>query len=256
MSNSSLVTYTNLSRKKSKRNNKIDSVIIHCFVGQVTAKEGCDFFATTDRDCSANYVIGKDGTIGLSVDESYRAWCSGGADRNNRPICVNGISGSDFDHRAIAIEVASDTTPPYAVTDKAYNSLIELLVDICRRNNIPGLLWQGNKSFVGQINKQNMGAHRWFAYKDCPGDYLYSHFGDIAGKVNAKLGPSAGFKQYLVKVTVDELNIRKGPSISYAVAGSIKDKGIYTIVLEDAAGAWGKLKSGVGWISLKYTKKI
>lgn len=63
---------------------------------------------------------------------------------------------------------------------------------------------------------------------------------------------------YTVRVTT-VLNIRKGPSTSYAVNGSIKDNGIYTIVEESlgvGASMWGKLKSGAGWISLDYTKKL
>lgn len=187
MSNSPLVTYTRLSKNKSTRKSKIDSIIIHCVVGQCTAKQGCDYFATTNRQSSANYVVGHDGSIGLSVEEAYRAWTSGGTDKNGNPIRVNGISGADFDHRAITIEVASDTFHPYAVTDKAYAALIELCADICKRNGIPQLLWKSDKKYVG-TNQQNMGAHRWFANKACPGDCLYSRMGDIASKVNAKLG--------------------------------------------------------------------
>lgn len=183
MSNSPLVTYTNITKNKtSPRRSKIDAIIIHCIVGQWTAKQGCDYFATTDRDCSANYVVGKDGSIGLSVDEKDRAWTSGGS------LKVNGISGADWDHRAVTIEVASDTTHPYAVTDKALAALIDLCTDICKRNGIKQLLWQGDKSLVGKIAKQNMAVHRWFANKACPGDYLYNLHGQIAAEVNARLG--------------------------------------------------------------------
>lgn len=187
MSNSPLITYINLSPDKSKRNHEIDSVIIHCYVGQVTAKEGCDYFASTERECSANYVVGRDGSIGLSVDESYRAWCSGGTDKNGNPIRVNGISGADFDNRAIAIEVASDTRDPYAITDAAYNALVKLLIDVCKRNNIKALLWKADKSLVGKTDKQNIAVHRWFANKACPGNYIYNRLGRIASEVNAKL---------------------------------------------------------------------
>lgn len=50
-----------------------------------------------------------------------------------------------------------------------------------------------------------------------------------------------------------------GCGIGYAVNGKIKDKGAYTIVAESAgegASKWGKLKSGEGWISLDYCKKV
>ena len=177
MSNSSLVTYKKItSHKTSPRTHAIDTITIHCIVGQWTAKQGCDYFASTDRECSANYVVGKDGSIGLSVDESDRSWCS---------------SNKANDHRAVTIEVASDTTAPYAVTDAAYNALIKLVADICQRNGIKKLLWKADKSLIGQVDKQNMTVHRWFANKSCPGEYLYSRHSDIANKVNAILEAAA-----------------------------------------------------------------
>ena len=59
---------------------------------------------------------------------------------------------------------------------------------------------------------------------------------------------------YKVKVIADALNYRKGPGVNYDVKGTITDRGIYTIVEE--RNGWGKLKSGAGWINLKYTKKL
>ena len=64
---------------------------------------------------------------------------------------------------------------------------------------------------------------------------------------------------YLVKITANNLNIRAGAGTNYKYTGSITDQGVYTIVAEaDGQGAakWGKLKSGAGWISLDYAKKI
>ena len=74
-----------------------------------------------------------------------------------------------------------------------------------------------------------------------------------------KTGSTSTAASYLVKVTTDVLNIRKGPGTNYGANGAIRDKGTYTIVAESTgAGAskWGKLKSGAGWISLDYTKKV
>lgn len=177
MSNSKLVDYTKISpNKTSPRNHAIDTITIHCIVGQWTAKQGCDYFATTGRECSANYVVGKDGSIGLSVEEKDRSWCS---------------SSASNDNSAVTIEVASDTTHPYAVTDKAYAALLDLVTDICRRNGIKKLLWKGDKSLIGQVAKQNMTVHRWFANKACPGDYLYSRHSAIAAEVNKRLGASS-----------------------------------------------------------------
>jgi hypothetical protein len=266
MSNSPLATYTRITKNKtSPRNHAIDTITIHCIVGQWTAKQGCDYFATTNRQCSANYVVGKDGSIGLSVDEKDRSWCS---------------SNGTNDNRAITIEVASDTTHPYAVTAKAYAALLDLVTDICKRNGIKKLVWSTNKNDrVNHRNGCNMTVHRDFANKACPGEYLYSRHGEIAAEVNRRLqGASNGggavvtppttekptggttgatVTPYLVRVKITNLNIRKGPGTNYGSTGFIKP-GVYTIVAESTgkgAAKWGKLKSGAGWISLDYATK-
>lgn len=68
------------------------------------------------------------------------------------------------------------------------------------------------------------------------------------------------FKAYKARVTTDALRIRKGPGTNTAKVGTITDRGIYTIVAESkgtgSTKGWGKLKSGAGWISLDYTKKV
>lgn len=248
MSNSSLATYTRISKNKtSPRNHTIDTITIHCIVGQWTAKQGCDYFATTNLQCSANYVVGMDGSIGISVDEKDRSWCS---------------SNSANDHRAITIEVASDTTHPYAVTDAAFAALINLVEDICRRNGIMKLVWSTNKNDrVNHRNGCNMTVHRDYANKACPGDYLYNRHGEIAAEVNRRLQCNSSdcvvTQPYLVRVTISDLYIRKGPGTNYGKNGFIMP-GVYTIVEESTgtgATKWGKLKSGAGWIALDYTER-
>ena len=176
MSNSPLVSYTKISpNRTSPRNHVIDTITIHCVVGQCSVETLGNIFAPSSRQASSNYGIGYDGKIGMYCPEEDRSWCSS-----------NGAN----DHRAVTIEVASDTTHPYAVTAEAYNALIDLVTDICKRNNIKQLLWKADKSLIGQVDKQNMTVHRWFAAKACPGDYLYNLHGDIANKVNARLNPA------------------------------------------------------------------
>lgn len=187
--NSSLVSYTKISpNRNSPRNHVIDTITIHCIVGQWTAKQGCDYFANSARRASANYIVGKDGSIGLCVEEKDRSWCT---------------SSASNDNRAITIEVASDTTHPYAVTDKALDALIKLCADICKRNGIKELKWKADKNLIGQADKQNMTVHRWFANKSCPGEYLYSRHSYIADEVNKILGSTtstpAAARSYLMK---------------------------------------------------------
>lgn len=174
MGNSSLVTYTKISpHKTSPRRHIIDTVTIHCYCGQVTVEQAGNWFSNPDSECSCNYTVDRNGKIALIVDESDRSWCS---------------SNGDNDHRAITIEVASDNTHPYAVKDAAYKALIDLLVDICKRNPAIGTLkWKGDKSLIGKPDMQNMTVHRWFDTKACPGEWLYSRHAQIAAAVNARL---------------------------------------------------------------------
>lgn len=174
MSNSPLISYTKLSPNHSgKRNHAIDTISIHCMAGNLSVEACGNLFAKSERQASSNYGIGSDGRIALYVDEANRSWCT---------------SSSSNDNRAITIEVANSVAKdPWPVSDAAYKSLINLLVDICQRNNIPKLLWQGDKSLIGQVDKQNMTVHRWFAAKACPGDWLYSRHGQIAAEVNERL---------------------------------------------------------------------
>lgn len=78
----------------------------------------------------------------------------------------------------------------------------------------------------------------------------------FGGKIN--MNTSTSFEAYRVRVTANKLNIRAGAGIDYNIVGAIEDKGVYTIVEEKMNGStkWGKLKSGVGYISLAYTEKV
>ena len=191
MSNSKLVDYTKISPNRtvnSKR--KIDTITIHCMAGNMSVESCGSWFAKTSTAASSNYGIGSDGRIGLYVPEKDRSWAS---------------SNRDNDMRAITIEVANDGgAPEWHVSDKAYKSLINLLVDVCKRNNINGLRWKNDKSLIGHVNKQNMTVHMWFANKSCPGKYLMSKMGDIADEVNKKLGVTINNKVEVKKESTKE----------------------------------------------------
>lgn len=172
--NSPLVSYTKISPNRTpNRNHAIDTITIHCVVGQCSVETLGNVFAPSSRQASSNYGVGYDGKIGMYCEEKDRSWCT---------------SSASNDHRAITIEVASDTTHPYAVKDVAYEALIKLVADICKRNGIKKLVWSTNKEDrVNHKNGCNMTVHRDYANKSCPGEYLYSRHSDIANRVNALL---------------------------------------------------------------------
>lgn len=256
MSNSPLVEYTKLSPNTwGFRTHKIDTITIHCVVGQCTAESLGNTFAAKSRKASSNYGVDKNGRVGMYVEEHKASQCS---------------SNKANDNRAVTIEVASDTSHPYAITDAAYKTLVKLCADIAKRNGMGELKWKADKSLIGKIDQQNMTVHRWFAAKACPGDYIYERLGQIAREANAINGSSTPDPQpsvdkgqngsFLVKIDVGNLNIRKGAGTNYDKVGRYLEKGVYTIV-ETKSGSgskkgWGKLKSGAGWISLDYAIRL
>lgn len=249
--NSPLVSYTKLSPHFNPRNADIDTLTIHVMVGKLTMPTVGNMFSDPNRPVSCNYYIDQHGDVALIVEEKNRSFCT---------------SNRENDHRAVTIEVASEKTHPYAVPQKSFDALLDLCTDICKRNGIQQLLWKADKSLIGQVDKQNLTVHRWFANKECPGKYLYDRHSLIANEVTKRLKPEAEkssskeevFKPYLVTVNVAKLNYRKGPGINYPVNGTVKRNEVFTIVQESkgsGAKSWGKLKSGAGWIALDHTRR-
>lgn len=223
--------------RNSPRNHGIDTITIHCVVGQMSVESLCSHFQVAN--CSCNWAIGFDGQVAEIVPEGDRSWCS---------------SSPANDHRAVTIECASDAFYPYSINANVWKTLIDLCADICQRHNIKELKWMGDKGLIGQVGLQNMTAHRWFANKSCPGDYIYNRLGQIAKEVNQKLSdvPAGPFKAYQGQVNAtDGLNCCTAP-VSGQVLKVYTDGTVLTITKED--GNWGYC--GEGWVCLDYINKI
>lgn len=206
MSNSSLVNCTVKSPNHSgARTHTIDRITPHCVVGQLKAENiGHCFPAGSNASC--NYAIGYDGRVCLVVDEWNRSWCS---------------SSKANDQRAVTIECASDKTHPYAMTDAVFDKLIDLCVDICKRNNKSVLLWFGDKNktlnYTPKSNEMVLTVHRWFYDTACPGDWLMNRMEELANRVTAKLKPAVSIKPAestaLYRVQVGAYKVRKNAEL-------------------------------------------
>lgn len=185
MVNSPLVNYTKLSpNRTAPRNNKITKITIHHMAGNLSVESCGAIFAQSSRQASANYGVGSDGKIAMYVEETNRSWCSGGKDAKGNVIRNCGISGKENDHMAVTIEVANDGgSPDWHVSDKAMESLINLCVDICKRNEIDSLVFTGDAT-------GNLTIHKMFADTACPGHYLEGKMKWIAEEVNRRLHPT------------------------------------------------------------------
>ena len=144
---------------------KVCKITPHHMSGVLTAKRCCELFQNPSRNASANYCIGNDGQIYGCVDENNRAWTS---------------SNKVNDCQAITIEVSnSQNGGQWPVSDAAWNSLVNLCVDICKRYGFR-LTYDGTPN--GSLTRHNM-----FKNTDCPGPYLQSKFPELVNIVNSRL---------------------------------------------------------------------
>lgn len=124
----------------------------------------------------------------------------------------------------------------------------------------PTQLYRVRKTWAD--SKTQKGAYKVLANaKTCADKNVGYKVFDANGKVvyEPKTSASAVKVPFKVKVSISDLNIRKGPGTDYARTQYIP-KGVYTIVeVKSGKGSdkgWGKLKSGAGWVALDYTVKL
>lgn len=217
MSNSPLVDYTLLSPNcgnnpgQAKRLYPISKITVHHTGGKIGVEALGQVFLPTARQASSNYGIGFDGRIGLYVPENTRAWTS---------------SSWQNDNRAVTIEVSNSASGgEWPVSDYVLDRLVELMVDICKRNGMPGLTYDGTPN--GSLTE-----HRMFAATPCPGPYLHERMGALAKIVTAKVkglpSPPDSFDQ---KETSPQEVYRVQLGAFYAKSGAERTLEVYDKIL-------------------------
>lgn len=151
---------------KGRSGCKVLKITPHHMAGNCSIETCGKFWQNPSRRASSNYGIGTDGRIACYVDEENRSWCS---------------SSAANDNQAITIEVANDGgAPDWHVSDKAIESLIKLMVDICKRYGIKSMNYTGNAN-------GNLTLHKFFTSTACPGPYMTGKMPWIASQVNQRL---------------------------------------------------------------------
>lgn len=239
MSNSSLISYTQISpNRNSPREQPISKITIHHMAGNMTLQGFGALVAKESRQMSANYAIDSQGNRGLYCPESDRSWCS---------------SSPWNDHRAVTIEVANDGgAPDWHVSDAAIASLIELCVDICKRNGMTKLEYTGDKN--GSLT-----THQMFTNTVCPGPYLLSKIPYIAQQVTARLqNDVTDAQQYFIDVMVTKCQDRctaTGILPSLCIAQACVESAYGTSELAVNANNLFGIKASGGWTGKTYTKQ-
>lgn len=174
--------------QKGRNENKICKFTPHIMAGILTGKQcAVNIFQNPNRIASANYCIGNDGDIVCNVYEEDRAYTS---------------SSKSNDNQAITVEVSNcEYGGDWKISDAAWNSLVKLAVDVCRRYGFR-LVYDGTPN--GSLTRHNM-----FANTSCPGKYLQSRFQELADTVNAQLDdgsiPTPGTNKKSNEVIAEEV---------------------------------------------------
>lgn len=235
MSNSNLVSYVDTSSNKwDERTKPISKITIHHAAGVLSLQEFSNIIHS-EREVSWNYAISDDGEIGLYIPEQYRAWTS---------------SSRDNDNVAVTIEVSnSKNKSPWPISDKAYEALLNLCEDICRRNGISSLKYTGDAS-------GNLTMHQYFKETECPGKTLKSKFITIACEVNNRLAKDSSLSYItnpdIISTTAASLNIFNNESPEHLIDYSKFTPYIATISPKSVGVDFKKLKKlGVVAVMIK-----
>ena len=212
-SNSPLIVHTRLSpNRNSPRNQPISKLTVHHFAGVSSIENIGNWFAQSSARASYNYGIGNDGRIALYVPERDRCWGSSSPANDNRAVVI-GLSNSA-------------TGGQWPVSNAAWNSLVRLAVDVCRRNSIPRLAFDGTPN--GSLTH-----HRMFSNTICPGPFLLDRFQTLCQEVNRQIETTG---EYILFVTLPGYN-----SSADALAGrnprTTMQPGRYFVFNSTTAGA-------------------
>ena len=241
----------------------IKYIVIHYTANDGDTDEAnANYFKTGGRNASAHYFV-DDNSITRSVKDNYVAWSVGGS---KYPNCASTGGGKFYgkctNNNSISIEMC-DTKKDgkHNVSTKTRANAINLAASLMKKYN---------------IDIDHVIRHFDVTGKDCPSYYVknteaWKKFkSDLKEKTKTKAKKETTSKNNTVKktttttktkkntsykviVTAGILNVRESASAIAKVQTTIKKGDIYTIIEEK--NGWGKLKSGAGWINLKYTKK-
>lgn len=149
---------------------KIDMIIIHHAAG-TNFDAIANTFKNPARDASAHYAVGRNNNVDVMVPEAYTAWHCGNYPVNQRSIGIENVNASGG--------------PGWEVAGETKNTLVELCIDIVRRNPGIGRLEAGRNLFG---HKQVASAAKPTA---CPVT-LVDFLPELARRVNEATGAGGG----------------------------------------------------------------
>jgi len=181
--------------------------------------------------------------------------------------CGSGAKGSGNDSH-ISFEICEDGLTDATYFNRVYTEAVELCAYLCKQYGLTekNIICHSEGYKLGIASNHGDVMHWWSKH----GKSMDTFRAEVKAALSSSAAESAAstdeptaFEQYRIRISIANLNIRKGPGTNYGTLGRYTGKGVFTIV-EEAAGAgaskWGLLKSyqksRAGWISLDYAQKL
>lgn len=185
--------------------------------------------------CVHGFIDGNTGTVYQTLPWNHRGWHAGGAANNTHigvemcePACIKYTSGANF--------TCSDLTTAKAVAKRTYEAAVELFASLCKQYGLDPMK-------DGVIISHREGCARGLASNHGDPEHLWNQLGTgytmngFRKAVQAVMkgggvtttpntekpatgGTGATVKPYLVRVTIPDLYIRKGPGTNYGKMAS------------------------------------
>lgn len=200
-----------------------------------------------NRACVHAFIDGNNGKVYQTLPWNHRGWHCGGTGNSKyigvemcEPACIRYVSGTKI--------TCTDRVTAMAVVQRTYDTAVALFAHLCAKFALDPMK---------DIISHSEGSVKGIASNHSDPEHLWTQLGmgytmDTFRKaVKATMNANT---TYRAKITASALNVRKGVGINHPIVTTVRKGEIYTIV--DECNGWGKLKSGAGWINLKYTEKL
>lgn len=258
-----IIKKTSTHNTTYSKNRNIKFIVLHYTAG-VTSKAGAaqntaSYFSTTKNQASADFIVDDVNIVQYNGDiENRYCWSVGGSKYKKLytkesgkyfGICKNNNSISiEMCSRKINTKTLNAEDTDWYLTEATINNAVELTKYLMKTYN---------------IDADHVIMHHHVTGKPCPNPWCindgrlaeWNKFKNrLTNTNNSNVNITPKNESYIVQITASVLNVRAGAGTNYRITTTVKKNQKYTIVEEK--NGWGRLKSGAGWISLSYIKKV
>ena len=266
-SNLNIKKLTSTNKTTVKNNRKVEWIVLHYTAGTKSTK-GCaanvaNYFKTSTAQASADFIVDDEEIVQYNGDiENRYCWAVGGNQYSSKSTTLSAKYYKKCTNaNSISIEMCSikgnssslsANDSDWGLTEATINNAVKLTKYLMKEYNIDINHVIMHHMVTGKLcpqpwclNESKLTGWQGFLNKVC---------GTPVQQISTPVQTPAPAAAYLVKINTDVLNVRKGPGTNYPIVTQVKRGSVYTIVAEESG--WGKLKSGIGFIKLSYTKKV